>query len=464
MAKNSRVTRNTKIVVIGLGYVGLAMATLCSSVKRNGKNIYQVYGLEKKNDKGKQIINSLNKKKLPFKVEDKTFNKILKESICKGNFKFGFDENEIKNASIVILSINFDVDIKKVKVNFKNIIEIISLVSNKINENALIFIETTLPPGTSELILFPEIKKIFLKRNISTDNINLAYSFERVTPGANYLNSIKEMHRVYAANNKYAEKITETLLKNIINVKKSKISKLNSLTEVELCKVVENSYRAVNIAFIEEWRNYASGLGINLNQILDYIRLRKTHNNIMKTGIGVGGYCLTKDPLLGLISDKEIFKKNYKFPLSTVSLRINLNMTLNIMKEINKKFNLSRLKSKKIYLFGASYREGVGDTRFSPSSVIYDYLKKINKENIKVIDPYLDYWSEKNILIQKLFNYKDVDIAIFIVGHKKFKNLKLDFKKSCIIIDTNNIFSKKKINQIKKNYKNNYFVGNYLTS
>ncbi len=169
-----------------------------------------------------------------------------------------------------------------------------------------------MPPGTTEKIVFPEIKKKFKKRGISLEKIKLSYSFERVTPGNNYLNSIKDMHRVYATTNKRHEKDVQFFFKNILNKKAAKICRLNSTTEAETCKILENTYRALNIAFIEEWRNFSSILKLDLNKILDYIRLRPTHNNIMRPGVGVGGYCLTKDPLFAEISSKHVFKKKNK--------------------------------------------------------------------------------------------------------------------------------------------------------
>ena len=91
--------------------------------------------------------------------------------------------------------------------------------------------------------------------------------------------------------------------------------------ESETCKIIENSYRATNIAFIEEWRKFCSANDLNLEKILDCIRRRKSHSNIMRSGIGVGGYCLTKDPLFGNVSSKQILNKKYKFPLTLNQLK-----------------------------------------------------------------------------------------------------------------------------------------------
>ena len=437
------------------------MAILCSTTKKKRDYKYEVYGLEKKDKKGEKIVNALKNNLLPFEVDDKDFKRSFFKIIKKNHFNFGFNQKKLSYSDIIILSINFDINLNTKKINFNNLKEIVRDIASKIKPDSHIIIESTLPPGTTEKIIFPEIKKKFKKRGISSKKIKLSYSFERVTPGNNYLNSIKNMHRVYATMNKEHEKDIQLFLKDILNIKTAKICRLNNTTEAETCKILENTYRALNIAFIEEWRNFSSILNLDLNRILDYIRLRPTHSNIMRPGVGVGGYCLTKDPLFAEISSKYLFKKNIRLPLSNEAVKINSITTKNVILSINKVHNLKLYKNKKVMLFGASYRQGVGDTRFSPSSVIYDYFKKIGAK-ITVVDPYLDFWNEKKCkIIKKCVSKKDIALAIFLVPHKEFSLIKLNFKSSCFVIDANNVFSEKKIKEIKKKYKKNYVIGKY---
>ncbi|MDC2969024.1 nucleotide sugar dehydrogenase [Candidatus Pelagibacter sp.] len=450
-----------KICVIGLGYVGLAMSVLCSIIKSKKSYKYNVYGFEKKDINGERIINALNNRKLPFKVDDNKFKINLFKILKKKLFQYGFNKEEFSTADIIILSINFDVDLKNKKINFNNLKKIIKDIAKRINPKCHILVESTLPPGTTEMVIYPEIKKIFKKRKIPESKIRLSYSFERVTPGKNYLNSIKNMHRVLGSIDKTSEKEMSKFLRSILNKKTAKICILNNTTEAEACKILENTYRAVNIAFIEEWRNYSSLLGLNINKILEYIRLRPTHNNIMKPGISVGGYCLTKDPLFAEISLKKIFKKKIKFPLSDKAVKINAQMTKNVLSDINKFYKLSSFKNKNVAIFGAAYRQGVGDTRYSPSSFVYDYFKRLGAK-ITVIDPYLDFWKEKNVIVNKKYQPKiNTHLAIFLAPHRQFNSMQMKFNYNCLVIDANNVFSEKKIKEIKNNYKNNYIIGRY---
>ena len=210
----------------------------------------------------------------------------------------------------------------KIKNYFKNIDQI----KKKIKNDCLIIIQSTLPPGTTGKILEPIIKKNLEKRGIK--NFYLSHSFERITPGKNYFKSMKNVERIIGAKNEKSLKMTNKIFKDIFNLKPKKIIEFNNTSESETCKIIENSYRAMNIAFIEEWRKYCTKNNLDLEKILATIRQRKTHNNIMRSGIGVGGYCLTKDPLFAKASSKQVLHEKFDFPLSSKAVEVNQKMTL----------------------------------------------------------------------------------------------------------------------------------------
>ena len=448
-----------KISVIGLGYVGLATAVLAATVKKKSKNIYKVIGLEKNDYHGKKIIKSLNEKKLPVKIDDRKFSKLYSQLHKSKNFYPTTDIKDIRNSKIVIISINCDIDKKNSKVNLKNFLQSFKEISKYIKSDCLIIVETTLPPGTTEMKLSNILNK---KRNDKKyyNRILLSHSYERVTPGRNYLDSIINSNRIIGALNQTSYYKTEKFFKSILNYKKYPITRLNSPTESETCKIIENSYRALNIAFIEEWRKFSFRMKLNLNNILKTIRQRKTHSNIMNAGLGVGGYCLTKDPLFGKSSNSQIYKEkfNFKFPLSTMAVRINDQMTKNIFDDLKTKLpKLDKIKNGGI--LGASYKEDVDDTRNSPIKFVYDYFKK-NKAFIQVYDPNVKIWKEANIYPKnKLENLNKFDAIIFSTKNKIFSNVYNNLKKSVLILDLNQVLNTKTKNKIKKKYKNYYFIG-----
>ena len=256
---------------------------------------------------------------------------------------------------------------------FKNAI---CTLGKYIKENVLIIIETTVPPGTCERIVKPIIGEQVSKRGINPNFIYIAHSYERVMPGANYLDSIVNFWRVYSGTTKQAADLCETFLSKIINIKEYPLTRLKSTVASETAKVLENSYRAVNIAFIEEWGRFAEDVGFDLYEVINAIRMRPTHSNIRQPGFGVGGYCLTKDPFFAKIAAKEIFGlKDHNFLYSSQAVEINRAMPLVTIEKLKKYFNGS-IKGKKILLMGISYRQDVGDTRYSPVRNIFSTGKK----------------------------------------------------------------------------------------
>lgn len=446
--------------VIGLGFVGAAMVVAINTIKK--KNKCKVIGIEQDNLRGKKIISELSNGKFPFKVNDKNLIKNAK-SLKDKKFFFGTDKLEsISKSETVICSINFDIKKirKKIYSNEKNFLKSISKIAKHLNPDSVLIIESTLPPGFSEKKIIPIIEKVFEKRGLNKKNVNLAYSFERVMPGSDYLNSIKNMHRVYSANNIKAEAMCQNFLEKLINTKKFPLIKMQNIRSAELTKVIENSYRATNIAFIDEWTKFSEQIDVDINSVIKSIKVRPTHNNIMRPGLGVGGYCLTKDNLLGIYSSKKILKANkIKFPFSNLTNETNKKMplhTVNIIKKLTK----NKINRKKIIILGASYKNEVGDTRFSPSEILYKYLKKY-KCKIDIYDPYVDYWSELKIKVKnKITRLKQYDLIICAVNHSNFKKINFEgTTRKNIVIDTCSILSLRQLLKLKKNNSTIYRIG-----
>ena len=137
----------------------------------------------------------------------------------------------------------------------------------------------------------------------------------------------------------------------------------------ETGKLLENTYRAVNIALIDEWSRFAEGIGIDLFEIVDAIRVRPTHSNMREPGFGVGGYCLTKDPLFAGVGARELFGlKNLSFDFARLAVETNEKMPLATLDRMREYFR-GALSGKRGLLCGISYRSDVGDTRYSPAEI-----------------------------------------------------------------------------------------------
>ena len=369
------------------------------------------------------------------------------------NFFATTDTSKIAQADIIICDVNLDV-VKKNRVddvNLNHLKKAIISIANNMKKKSLIIIETTVPPGTCENYIVPILNKYLSKRGFDEDSYYLAHSFERVMPGKDYLSSISNFWRVYAGKcRKSAEKCRE-FFSSLINTKDYPLTELSSMRASELTKVMENSYRAVNIAFIDEWTKFANEININLAESIEAIKVRPTHSNIMSPGFGVGGYCLTKDPLLANIGARNFYSlSDMSFPFSEMSIKINNEMpssSINMIKNM-----IGNFKNKSICVLGASYREDIADTRYSPS---VKFIKEVLKlgSYITVYDPLVKNLYDLDIkLVNKIPENEDFDLIVITVKHEEFN--KINFKKwlgnsKPFVFDANYVLTDKQVKDIK---------------
>jgi len=279
-------------------------------------------------------------------------------------------------------------DISALETSFK-------VIGQKIPPECLVLIETTVPPGTTEYIAYPHIKKAFKKRDIRTEPL-LAHSYERVMPGKEYVRSVRDFWRVCSGINKESRKRVSRFLSDVLNVEQYPLTVLDRPIESETCKIVENSYRATILAFIDEWSLFSETNGVDLLKVLEAIKVRPTHSNILFPGPGIGGYCLPKDGGLGLWAYKHLMGfENDIFKITPQAININDTRALHAAQLVRDCLrNMGKIvAASQICLLGVSYREDVGDTRYSGSEIIIRKLTEMGAD-VKAHDPYVRHWWE----------------------------------------------------------------------
>ncbi len=444
------------VVVQGLGFVGSVMALVCANALTEE---YAVIGVELASPGSYWKIQSINEGVFPVISSDPKIDLFFKKTKEKKNFIATFDPYCYSKADVIIVDINLDVDKKSnfemdlegYDVSLKNFKKAIETIGNHCREDVSIVVETTVPPGTCQKIVKPILEECLAKRGLTTGTYTLGHSYERVMPGPDYIDSIQNFYRVYSGIDDRSAIATETFLRTIISTEKYPLTRLGSTNATEMAKVLENSYRAMNIGFMVEWSRFAEEAGVNLYEVVDSIRMRPTHNNLMYPGIGVGGYCLTKDPLLASWARQNIFESNERLAQSETGVTINDKMPLYAFEFLKKEFN-GTLRDKKILMLGVSYRSNVGDTRYSPVEYLYNY---INRETtaITMHDPYVSYWEEKQMNIEQDLNAffpGKWDVVIISTGHVEYKKnqklmnqlLELD---AAFILDTIGLLTKEEI-------------------
>jgi nucleotide sugar dehydrogenase len=268
-------------------------------------------------------------------------------------------------------------------------------IAERIQPECLVLIETTVAPGTTEQVAYPQFKKIFRKRGITSEPL-LAHSYERVMPGREYVKSIRDFWRVCSGVNETAKKRVITFLNEVLNTEDYPLTVLDRPIESETAKIVENSYRATILAFLDEWSLFAEQNGVDLVKVIKAIKMRPTHSNIIYPGPGIGGYCLPKDGGLGMWAYKHILGwKDNIFKITPTAININDTRALRVAEMTRDALrNMDRpIAAAEVLLLGASYREDVGDTRYSGSELVVRKLTEMGAE-IRVHDPYVDHWWE----------------------------------------------------------------------
>jgi UDP-N-acetyl-D-glucosamine dehydrogenase len=273
-------------------------------------------------------------------------------------------------------------------------------------------------------------------------------------PGPNYVNSIRRFWRSFAGIDPISATKAREFLSTFIEVHEFHLWELESTTACELAKLLENSYRAVNIAFIHEWTLIAEEMEVNLFDIVESIHLRKgTHDNMRYPGFGVGGYCLTKDSLLAQWGASNFFKSEQVLSMTLAALSTNSHMPLHT-------FGLlaglagGDLAGKLIAVCGVSYLPEVPDTRNSPTEILVDELIRAGAR-VMVHDPCATTWLERPdvALTMNLGDIRSADGVVFAVPHGEYMGLSIDELLSVagtvpIIVDANNIISDEKASRL----------------
>ena len=404
IAEGERKEGREIVVVMGLGFVGAVMAAVAADSvdKETGKPNKFVIGMQRPSTRSFWKIPLFNKGISPVSAEDPAVKELIESGVRKKKtLTATYTYDALTFADVLILDVQCDFvkqdlrDLQSGHVEMGAVEESFKIIGNLVEPHCLILVETTVPPGTTEYIAYPIIKKAFKKRGIETEPL-LAHSFERVMPGRDYVRSIRNFWRVCSGINKDSEKRVIEFLSEIIDVENYPLTVLERPIESETCKIVENSYRATILAFLDEWSLFAETNGVDLIKVIDAIKIRPTHSNIIFPGPGIGGYCLPKDGGLGIWAYRHLLGfESETFKITPEAININDTRALHAAQLVRDALrNMGGIvAASQITILGASYREDVGDTRYSGSELIVRKLTEMGAE-IKVHDPYVSHWWE----------------------------------------------------------------------
>jgi nucleotide sugar dehydrogenase len=447
------------VVVMGVGFVGAVMAAIIADTKdENGNYSKFAIGCQRPSMRSYWKIPLLNRGQSPVKSEDKEVDEIIRRCVLETKTLVATYTNEcLKLADIVIVDIQCDYvkcEIGNVRTGEADIATLeasIKTIGKNIRPDCLVLIETTVAPGTTEFVALPILKKVFQKRGIKSIPL-LAHSFERVMPGRDYVASIRDFWRVCAGCTDEARAKVEKFLMEVINTKDYPLTVMSRPIESETAKIIENSYRATILAFLNEWSLFSERNGVDLIKVINAIKVRPTHSNIIFPGPGIGGYCLPKDGGLGYWAYKHILgfeDGDEVFKITPTAIDVNDTRALHVAELTRDALrNMGRyIAGADVLICGSSYRQDVGDTRYSGSEIVVRKLTEMGAE-MRVHDPYVDHWYElesqetypvsgqswkrffrnqdvlTGLKIEKDFStaIKDIEALIFAVPHNQYLN------------------------------------------
>lgn len=405
IVKEQRLMEREIVVVMGVGFVGAVMAgVVADSVDAESDEPSKfVIGMQRPSFRSYWKIPYINRGIAPVEAEDPEVALLIERCVIKKKTLIAtYTYEALSLADVVVVDVQCDYfkeafgDVRQGHADIVALEASLKIIGEKIKPDCLVLIETTVPPGTTEYVAYPIMKKAFGKRGITDSEPLLAHSFERVMPGRNYVASVRDFWRVCSGINETAKERVRIFLSEILNVEQYPLTVLDRPIESETCKIVENSYRATILAFLDEWSVFAERNGVDLIKVIDAIKIRPTHSNMIFPGPGIGGYCLPKDGGLGVWAYHTLMGfEDDVFKITPAAIDINDTRALRVPQQVRDALrNMGKIvAASKIVLLGASYREDVGDTRYSGSEIIVRKLTEMGAE-IAVNDPYVKHWWE----------------------------------------------------------------------
>ena len=434
LAAERRAEGKQIVVVVGVGFVGAVMAgVIADSVDANtGSPGKFVIGVQRPSPRSYWKIPLLNRGIVPVRSEDPEVAPMIARCVKeKRTLVATYTEEALRLADVAVVDVQCDYlkeslgDLQTGHADMEALEKSLEVIGQYIPPACLVLIETTVAPGTTEFIAYPILKRAFLRRGIASEPL-LAHSFERVMPGRDYVRSIRDFWRVCSGMNPESREGAVRFLSDILNVEKFPLTVLDRPIESETCKIIENSYRAAILAFLDEWSRFCERNGVDLIKVTEAIRVRPTHDNIIFPGPGIGGYCLPKDGGLGIWAYRHLMGfEDDLFKITPMAININDTRALHVAELVRDALrNMGKVvAASRIVVLGAAYRQDVGDTRYSGSELVVRKLTEMGGDLV-VHDPYVLRWWE----FEKQDSYPrpGYSWARFFRNQEKLKDLRIE--------------------------------------
>jgi len=421
--------KKQKVSIIGLGYVGLPLAV---AIAKSGR--YDVMGL----DLDKKKVSLINKKVSP--LEDA----MVKEEIKKFPIKATTAESNLKGTDIFIIAVPTPVDEDYVP-NYGPIKGASKTVAKYLKKGATVILESTVNPGTCEEVVLPVLERVSkLKGGV---DFNLVHCPERINPGDpkwNVYNIARNIGSLDADRNNEIADFYRSFLK-------AEINEVSSLKIAEATKIIENTFRDINIAYVNELAKSFDKMGIDLIETIQAASNKPFAYMPHWPGAGVGGHCIAVDPYYLI---RRAARAGFDHKFLKMARHINNSMPKYAVRRLKNALKEANLEPEQVSVavLGLSYKRNVPDLRESPALEILQILKEEKIKTIK-FDPHFPDLSTAKTLEETL---EKADAAILVTGHKEFLKISARQLKEAgiqVILDGRNVLNKEAIRNANIIYK-----------
>ena len=415
--------KSAKIGVIGLGYVGLPLAVEFANAG------YEVLGIDVDETK----IDSINSSSNYIKdIEDN----ILKNAVQKNLLKATNDYSRVDELDAISICVPTPLN-KEKNPDISYIVSVMEGIKNYIHEEMIIILESTTYPGSTNELILPYLEK---EKLIVGQNICLCFSPERIDPGNEFYNTNNTPKIIGGITQKCSE-VGKILYSKIIK----KIITVSSTETAEMVKLLENTFRAINIGLVNEVAIMCEKLGVNVWEVIEAAGTKPFGFMKFTPGPGLGGHCIPIDPYYLSWKLKTL---DYDARFIKLAGEINTQMPKHVVDLISSSLNKYQksINGSKILIFGVAYKKDIDDYRESPAIDIIEILKKEGSE-VHYFDPYIPCLSFNKIMMKGLDEInpeliKDFDACVILANHSNIDYNLID-ENASLIIDTRNVFGNK---------------------
>lgn len=435
-----------KIVVVGMGYVGIPVAALLADVPG-----VSVVGVQRRSKRSGWKIDKLNRGESPIEGDEPGLAELLARVVKKGAFKVTDDVEVYGGADVILIDVQTPTDENHVP-RYESLKQVAQDVGKRLSKKkkALIVIESTVAPGTTEHIVKPLLEEE--SGLVCGKGFLLAFSFERVMPGK-LLEHLQHMPRVVGG---VTPEATDAAVKFYGRIVKAPVHATDCLT-AETTKVMENTFRDVNIAFANEMALACESLGVDVNEVRAFMNERPDRM-MHKAGAGVGGHCLVKDPYLLQYGVSEYGRKPVRLDFISLGRRINDSMPEHMAELLSDGLFEAgkRIAGARVAVLGAAYLKDSDDIRNTPAVPLIRKLKD-SGASVVIHDPHVrkqEFFDEFRLdgmaFTEKLDEaLKGADALAIVTEHKDYYKLTPSaltkfMGKSPVLVDGRNVLDREK--------------------